>query len=449
MRTVARILLSLTLRFVLLLAFSLAGMAALAEFGPSFLQANSVLAAEKKPATTGVTAASYQWNLNVEGTPLLSLPDRVGRDLDLSLTYSIGRFELPLFQSLYYNERAGKYILMLMDKPSASTSGATRRAEFVDFARLSDGRKSQATQNVGLQLADTGNVKLLTSPDGTTYTFAALPDGELHCRQIRDRFGSTISLSYQNDGAIQTISDNSGRTIIFNYANENVSSITQTWDIDAKQVKQTWVVAEEVHFAHRPASTVLAVSPLTSKHIPSNALKSTYTEKMAASDLVLAKIFGGPGAIAAGNGFEPGNLGSQYPLYRGDIMSDDGRVLRGHLSFAMHLYGSADGTGESNIYIPSGFVSHSAEPTPTDAVVTFYYPRLGNLTNVTLAVFHIKNFQLSYEGERVNIGNIGGRGGSYSYYKHSHIEFFHGNVGLPTLRAREVLRIDPATVFGN
>src|SRR3979409_252969 len=103
---------------------------------------------------------------------------------------------------------------------------------------------------------------------------------------------------------------------------------------------------------------------------------------------------GATGAVAAANGFEPARLGEQYPLYRGDLIGDDGRLLRGHLSFAMHLYGSADGTGETEICVPAVFTSHSNEPTPTDAVVTFYYPQLGKLTDVTLAVFHVANFQI-------------------------------------------------------
>ncbi|HEX3231258.1 MAG TPA: hypothetical protein VHQ95_19925, partial [Pyrinomonadaceae bacterium] len=77
----------------------------------------------------------------------------------------------------------------------------------------------------------------------------------------------------------------------------------------------------------------------------------------------------------------------------------------------------------------------------------FYYPRLGNLTDVTLAVFHVANFQMVPEGNRVRIGNIGGPGGSSPLYKHSHIEFYRGNRGLPSAAARAALRIDPVTVF--
>jgi hypothetical protein len=113
----------------------------------------------------------------------------------------------------------------------------------------------------------------------------------------------------------------------------------------------------------------------------------------------------------------------------------------------MHLYGSFDGRGETSLYIPAGFTCHSGSPTATDAAVTFFYPRLGNFSNVTLAVFHIANFAISPEAGRVRIGTVGGRGGSYAFYKHSHIEFYRGNTGLPSASARQSLRIEPASVF--
>jgi hypothetical protein len=190
-----------------------------------------------------------------------------------------------------------------------------------------------------------------------------------------------------------------------------------------------------------------AAGMTSAKHVPNNAVTPSYTEVMAATDRMLAIIFGGSGAVAAANGFEPEGLAHQYPLYRGDIVANDGRILRGHLSYAMHLYGSQDGTAETEIYVPLGFISHSNEPTATDAVVTFYYPRIGNLTEVTLAVFHVANFRLSNEAGRVRIGKIGGAGGSIASYKHSHLEFYRGNTGLPPLATRLQLRIDPTTVF--
>jgi hypothetical protein len=298
-----------------------------------------------------------------------------------------------------------------------------------------------------IQLLDHNNVKTIRTSDATQYTFARFVDGELRCTRIKDR-ESSIYLSYTKDALIQSIVDLSGRTIKFNYARNHVGSITQTWTVNAESLSRTWAVSDN---DVPPALTRISYAANTfglTKHLPNNAVVRQYTPEMAASDQMLAQIFGGPGAVAAANGFEPLALAAAYPLYRGDLLGEDGNVLRGHLSYAMHLYGSSDGSGDSPLYAPAGFTSHSDEPSPTDAVVTFYYPRLGNLTDVTLAVFHVSDFGISYEGERVRIGNIGGPGGSAPSYKHSHIEFYKGNTGLPPAVARLHLRIDPSAVFG-
>lgn len=75
-----------------------------------------------------------------------------------------------------------------------------------------------------------------------------------------------------------------------------------------------------------------------------------YTEAMQACDKKLAEIFGGVGAVAAGNGFEP--KGGKVPAYdgafRGKGYADE------HLYSRMHLYGSNDKTKVTDIYIPGG-----------------------------------------------------------------------------------------------
>lgn len=390
--------------------------------------------------TAKQSISTYQWNLSDDGLPLISLPDHIGGGVDLSLTYSMDQFQFPLFQSLYYNEQAGKYILMVMT--------AQGGAEFIDLSPAEGVGLLQFTNNSNLRLAEKGDAKLISTSDGTVYTFAPFADGELHCSQIKDHAGLVIDLKYTDAASLARIADTSGRTVNFSYTNHYLSSITQTWGPGVAKKKKTWAISNDtpvnalkVNFAH--------AAPATAKRIPTNAIRPNYTEEMAASDLTLATIFGGSGALAAGNGFEPAGLGSQYPLYRGDLIGDDGVVRRGHLSYAMHLYGSPDGTGGMGLYVPLGFISHSGEPTPTDAAVTFYYPRLGNLTDVTLAVFHVANFCLTPEGERVRIGDIGGRGGSVASYKHSHLEFYRGDTGLPAAAARAQLRIDPDIVFGS
>ena len=459
MRAHKQTLQSCLLRCLLVTALSVSAATMLVEIVPTVFT-NVALAAtgneveRTAPALPG-SASTYSWNLNDKGLPLINLPDRIGGGIDLALTYPMDQFEFPLFQSLYYNQQAGKYILMLLAKEAGRQTGRlagpmNRRAEFIDLVPAGGGGKFVANGKPILRLEDEGSVKVLSTTDGTVYTFATQADGQLHCSQINDHHGVVINLRYANDALLKTIADDRGRTITFIYTNQVVSSIRQTWIENSNQLRQSWPIADEVRFAHAPTSTApLTAATASAKPIPSNAINATYTRAMAASDSLLAGIFGGPGAIAAANSFEPAGLGHQYPLYRGDLISDDGRIIRGHLSLAMHLYGSADGTGETEVYIPMGFRAHSDQPSPTDAVMTFYYPRLGNLTDVTLAVFHVKNFRLSYEGGRVHIGSIGGPGGSIACYRHSHLEFYRGNTGLPPLAARVALRIDPAIVFGS
>jgi hypothetical protein len=464
MRTHEQSFRNLLLRCLLISGLLVSGATMIAEFGPAAFTSHAAPTAvesvvERQAPAINASAAVYRWNLNDNAMPLISLPDRIGGGVDQHLTYSMDRYEFPLFQSLYYNKRAGKYLLMVIPKEDSgaqtvkANGEADRRSEFIELAPTGAAGQFAANGKLSLRLEDRGGVKVLSTKDGTLYTFAAFADGELHCSRINDRHGVVINFKYTSDASIETISDDRGRTITFSYTNAYVSSIAQTWGGSARKLKQTWAIADDyVRFAHAPAARAAVAAPgaaATAKHIPSNAIRPNYTREMAASDSMLAKLFGGSGAVAAANGFEPTGLGHQYPLYRGDLIGDDGRILRGHLSFAMHLYGSADGTAEMSVYIPVGFTTHSDEPSPTDAAITFYYPRLGNLTDVTLAVFHVKDFQLSYEGGRVRIGNIGGPGGSIGSYRHSHLEFYHGNTGLPALAARVQLRIDPATVFAS
>ena len=448
-----------SLRILLSAILLVLGVGMLAVMAPTVFtlqvaSAANVASLEREAPVTWRSTSPYRWNLSDEGVPLVNLPDSLGGGLDQSLTYRMDQFEFPLFQSLYYNERAHKYVLMVVQKEDiAKQRGnvselAGRRAECVELVRTKDGKDFAANGKLNLRLQDQGGLKVLTTSEGTVYTFARLGDGELHCRQINDRQGDVISLDYTNESLLGSIHDDRGRTMTFNYTNDYVSSVAQTWVANAKRLRKTWVVADEVRFAHAVAAAPVSAARLGGKRIPSNAIRASYSRAMATSDSVLAAIFGGPGAVAAANGFEPSALGRQYPLYRGDVIADDGRVLRGHLSFAMHLYGSVDGTVDTELYVPTGFTTHSNEPSPTDAVMTFYYPRLGKLTDVTLAVFHVRNFHLNYEGDRVHIGSIGGPGGSIGSYRHSHLEFYRGNTGLPSLAARQQLRIDPATVFG-
>ena len=325
---------------------------------------------------------------------------------------------------------------------AAIASGAAPDTRLIDAVSRQDKQAARALIKQGVNV----NVR---AGDGTRYIFVRYPDGEFRCANIKDVNGANLSMLYAANGLmLHGVVDATGRTLTFNYAKAGIESVTQTWMANSEGRTKTWAVGDLPIVETKLVKYSHVVGLNSLKVLPNNAMVREYTAEMGASDKMLAQLFGGPSAVAGANGFEPAGLAGEYPLYRGDIAGDDGRVHRGHLSYAMHLYGSADGRGDSSLYVPAGFTSHSAQPSSTDGVVTFYYPRLGNLSDVTLAVFHVADFQISNEGERVRIGNIGGPGGGTPAYKHSHIEFYRGNAGLPALSARPGLRIDPATVFG-
>lgn len=386
--------------------------------------------------------ASIAWNLLETDAPLLKLPEGANTDEELSFTFPFGQFGIPLAQSLHYNAQTHRYLLML-------TSDNGRRGNFVELRQVGTSRVYAAQSGPKVELIDQGGIKVLHGTNGNHYSFMVSADGELRCIQIQDRTGAFIRLSYNSEGLVNGLSDNAGRTISIGYANNHVANLVQTWNVAAVKMVKSWNSSNsKSEFTVRDTSLERGPRFGLAKSIPNNATTPNYTSQMADCDQMLARIFGGSGAVAAANSFEPAGLSGQYPIYRGDLRGSDGLKHPGHLSFAMHLYGSEDGTGDSPLYVPAGFTTHTTTPTPTDAAVTFFYPRLGKLTNVTLAVFHVNDFSIREENGRVRIGNIGGRGGSFSLYKHSHIEFYRGNTGLPASNQRQAVRINPALVFG-
>jgi hypothetical protein len=385
------------------------------------------------------TVVSYKWNVEGRELPLLELnADALAREFDQSLVYSVDGFDFPIFKSLSFDEQEGRYLLPVISRE-------TREIHFVDFVRESASNNYVAVDGTNIRLVDNDTLKTFRLPSGAKYLFVRYPDGEFRCSTIKTAGGLTVNLLYTANGlALHGMIDSIGRSLTFNYGKDGIQSVTQTWVANSGGLTRTWRVGNP---AENEIAVKFAHSSTGLKSMPANAVKHEYTAEMAASDKLLAQIFGGPGAVVGANGFEPPGLGAQYPLYRGDVIGDDGRLRLGHLSHAMHLYGSADGRGDTAIYVPPGFTSHSAEPSPTDAAVLFYYPRLGNLTDVTLAVFHVADFHIVSEGDRVRIGNIGGLGGSTPLYRHAHIDFYRGNTSLPSASERAARRIDPALVF--
>ena len=412
--------------FLTSLVFSVAGM-----------DVDKDRAAADENTAVSESMVAVKWNVNENDAPLLGFPeDRINSRMARSLNYKLGQFSFRIFQTLSYDEERRRFLL-----PTVAQSGAN--PHFIEFA-VTSGHTYASTDGSNIRLVDNDAMKTIVAGDGAKYIFVRHPDGEFRCVLIKEASGATLNLLYAANGLIlRGLRDATGRSVTLDYDEGGLKSITQTWMDHLQGFTRTWNANEP-----KPGDSKIEYSHTVSrKMLPPTAILRGYTSEMAASDKLLAQIFGGPNAIASGNGFEPAGLAMAYPLYRGDVMGDDGIKRRGHLSFAMHLYGRADGAGDSPLYVPAGFTQHSAQPTPTDAAVTFYYPILGNQSDVTLAVFHVADFQITSEGDRVRIGKLGGPGGSSPLYKHSHLEFYRGNTGLPASRARAKLRIDPAKVF--
>jgi RHS repeat-associated protein len=178
-------------------------------------------------------------------------------------------------------------------------------------------------------------------------------------------------------------------------------------------------------------------SSLNSNPIAGGQVLPQYDEARRKCDQTLASMFGGSGAVAAGNEFEPnGN-------YRGTL---NGRP--GHLTNMMHIYGSADGTQDTTVYVPANYDKVTVLG---PGGLAFHYKELGNLKDVLLVIFHVANYNLGpVVGGRRSIGQTGGPGNEDSTnYRHAHFELFPGDHYPETEAERKGLRIPFSQTFCN
>ncbi len=244
------------------------------------------------------------------------------------------------------------------------------------------------------------------------------------------------------------------RVLTISYDTKNYNEITiGLWAMIGRALSKDRLLQELRNATDHEVRSLLVGIDIT------GILSKYYTAEMEKCDAKIASILGGDNAIAASNGFEPDSLaltrqiGGRYSYYRGDTIQNNQPTI-GHLSaYIMHLYGSTDrtrfgvdGKTSTDVYVPDGFEKTSSNgaggkqsaltqiPTSTEAVVTFYYKKLGNAENVTLMLMHIKNFKPVKKGDRWHIGQIGGKGGGVGDitqpYLHSHFELVKGDVGL-------------------
>lgn len=155
-----------------------------------------------------------------------------------------------------------------------------------------------------------------------------------------------------------------------------------------------------------------------------------YTAEMQACDKKIAEIFGGKGAVAAANGFEPEGMTGKSLQFRGNLgdPKDDS-----HLDRRLHLYGNKEGTKFTDLYIPGGAVYIGKNTATDEDSFLFYYKKLFKVNDVTLVASHVAKFIYPKIGtefvNRTLIGEIGGKGGT-SKEKDGSLSYIHSHLAI-------------------
>ena len=112
---------------------------------------------------------------------------------------------------------------------------------FIEFSRL--GRSNIYSSREGLELIDQGNLKIIRAANGARFLFVQYSDGTLRCATIKESTGITLNLLYTANGlALHGVVDSSGRSLTFNYGDEGIQSLTQTWIANLEGVSRTWAI---------------------------------------------------------------------------------------------------------------------------------------------------------------------------------------------------------------
>jgi len=186
-------------------------------------------------------ARDCEWSVG-----LLSLPGRAGLDLGLGLSYSSlvwTRSGPPDHPYLYFNEDNSS------PSPGFRLGFATIQPKYFDaqvglkvyMLITSSGRRVElrqvGTSNVYeagdssyLQLINNGSSLLVRTTDGTQMTYQQF-ENEWYVTQIKDRNGNYLTVTYNSQSDLSTITDTLGRVIYFNYDGyANLTSISQNWN---------------------------------------------------------------------------------------------------------------------------------------------------------------------------------------------------------------------------
>src|SRR5262252_8744371 len=122
-----------------------------------------------------------------------------------------------------------------------AVSRRDRKLMVIDFTRT--GKSNSYLSREGLVLIDQGNLKIIRAGNGTRFLFLQYPDGSLRCAAIKEDADVTLNLIYAANGlALHGVVDSSGRSVTFNYGDEGIQSLTQTWVANAEGLARTWAI---------------------------------------------------------------------------------------------------------------------------------------------------------------------------------------------------------------
>jgi len=144
------------------------------------------------------------------------------------------QFDFPIFKSLEFDKEYARYLMPAVLRRD-------RKLIFIEFSRL--GGTNIYSSREGLELVDQGNLKIIRAANGARFLFVQYPDGNLRCATIKESTGATLNLLYTANGlALHGLVDSSGRSLTFNYGDEGIRSLTQTWIANLEGVTRTWAI---------------------------------------------------------------------------------------------------------------------------------------------------------------------------------------------------------------
>jgi len=144
------------------------------------------------------------------------------------------QFDFPIFKSLEFDKEHDKYFMPAVLRRD-------RKLILIDFTRT--GKTNTYLSREGLELIDQGSLKIIRAGSGTRFLFLQYPDGNLRCAAIKEDANVTLNLIYAANGlALHGVVDSLGRSLTFNYGDEGIQSLTQTWIANAEGLARTWAI---------------------------------------------------------------------------------------------------------------------------------------------------------------------------------------------------------------